>query len=605
MENWTTDYISPEEAPNLHCLFRVRAQRSPDAIAYRFFNSKQNTWIEYTWAQSLEQIEHWRRALSASGIKKNEAVGIMLKNCPEWIFIEQACMAEGIVSVPLYPNDRPDNVSYIINESEIRLILIEDMLQWKTLQAAQSDIIEAPIVISLSEIKPKKNPVLSLISAANWLQSAQEQPLEDIYNNISIESLATIVYTSGTTGRPKGVMLSHQNILYNAYYGIQSVTVYAQDLFLSFLPLSHTLERTVGYYIPVMTGATVAFSRSIPQLAEDLLTIKPTVLISVPRIYERVYGKIIGQIEDKPAIAQKLFALTEKIGWEKYEHEQGRRPTSWRLLLWPILNKLVAKKVMDKLGGRLRFSISGGAPLPEAVGKLFIAFGLRVLQGYGLTESSPIISVNRLESDQPASIGIALPEVNVRLGDNQELQTHSKCVMLGYWKNEQASKETFTDDGWLKTGDLARIDGEHIYITGRIKEILVLSNGEKVPPVDMEIAITLDPLFEQAMVIGEGRPYLSAVVVLEKTHWENLAKTLELNADDPASLKNAKVKSIVQNRISRCLSDFPGYAQVRQVTLSLEVWTDENFFLTAAMKVRRKVLMEHFHDDIINMYKNH
>ncbi len=605
MTEWTTDFITPESAQNLHNLFRIRTERSPSSIAYRYFDGNKSEWCEYTWQQSLDHIEQWRASLIHSGITKGDSVGIMLRNCPEWIFLEQACMAEGIISVPLYPNDRADNVSYITNEAEIKLILIEDQVQWNTLQQAQGDFKKTPSVISISKINHAEDSAIKCTCAEQWLKEAASTKTTDTYKNIDPRSLATIVYTSGTTGRPKGVMLSHWNILNNAYSGINSVTVYHQDLFLSFLPLSHTLERTVGYYIPVMTGATVAFSRSIQLLAEDLLQIKPTILISVPRIYERVYGKIINQVADKSPIAKKLFQWTEQIGWEVYEHNQGNRGASWRMIFWPILNALVAKKVLAKLGGRLRFSISGGAPLPGKISHLFIAFGLRILQGYGLTETSPIISVNKLDNDKPSSIGIPLHGVDVRIAKNKELQTKSESVMLGYWKNEAATKEIFTDDGWLKSGDLARMEGDHLYITGRIKEILVLSNGEKIPPVDMEIAICIDPLFEQSIVIGEGKPFLTAVIVLDKEQWIPVAESFGLNPEDESSLTNSQLRNYVVKKVADCLSDFPGYAQIRQITLSLEPWTDDNFFLTAAMKMRRKTLLEYFEDDINHMYKGH
>jgi len=604
MENKNVDYINISKAKTLHELFLIRASRNPNAIAYRYFDHPSNSWLEYSWHQSLEQIKRYRSALLSSGLKKGQSVGLMLRNCPEWVFIEQACMAQGIISVPLYPNDRPDNVAHIINEAEIQLILIENQEQWSTLTAASKDLVSPPEVICLKNID-KQEGNMHCRYYDNWLTQHDNQVLDETYKNINSNELATIVYTSGTTGRPKGVMLSHWNILSNANAGIHAVTIYREDLFLSFLPLSHTLERTVGYYIPMMCGATVAFSRSVPQLAEDLLTIKPTVLISVPRIFERVYGKIQIQLESKSPIARKLFQLTESIGWERFEYIQGRGNHSWQLLFWPLLNKIVAQKLLDKLGGRLRFAISGGAPLPDTIAHLFISFGLPILQGYGLTETSPVISVNTLEDNIPSSIGPPLPGIEVRVDDKMELQTKSDSVMLGYWKNEQASQEMFTEDGWLKTGDLAKIENEHIYITGRLKEILVLSNGEKVPPVDMEIAICLDPLFEQAIVIGEARPFLTAIVTLDPDQWKKLAKGFSLDPKQAKSLQDNRVKSKVLNKVCGCLNKFPGYAQIRQITLSTELWTDENHLLTPSLKIRRQVILKRFEKEIDNMYDGH
>lgn len=604
MEHSNQDYISIEDAKNLHGLFQIRANRNPGDIAYRYFDHQTNRWQAYSWQQALEQINRFRSALLGTGLQKGQSVGVMLKNCPEWIFLEQACMAQGIISVPLYPNDRPDNVSHIINEAEIKLILIENQDQWRTLKSAHNDLDSPPSVICLKNMNEQEGN-LRCSYYENWLAQHKNQSLNEAYKNIRSDELATIVYTSGTTGRPKGVMLSHWNILSDANAGIHAVTIFREDLFLSFLPLSHTLERTVGYYIPVMCGATVAFSRSVSQLAEDLLTIKPTVLISVPRIFERVYGKIQIQLESKSPIARKLFQLTESIGWERFEYLQGRSNNSWRLIFWPLLNKLVAQKLLDKLGGRLRFAISGGAPLPDTIAHLFISFGLPILQGYGLTETSPVISVNTLEDNIPSSIGPPLPGIEVRLDEKMELQTKSDCVMLGYWKNEKATNEIFTEDGWLKTGDLAKIENKHIYITGRLKEILVLSNGEKIPPVDMEIAICLDPLIEQAIIIGEAKPFLTAIVVLDPDQWKKLAKRLSLDPKQPESLQDHRVKSKVLSKVCGCLNNFPGYAQVRQVTLSIEPWTDENQLLTPSLKIRRNVILKHFENEIESMYGGH
>jgi len=604
MELISEDYINIDEANTLHGLFQIRVNRNPDATAYRYFHHQSNSWRKYSWRQALDQINRYRSALLGIGLKKGQSVGIMLRNCPEWIFIEQACMAEGLISVPLYPNDRADNVAHIINEAEIQLILIENQEQWVTLKNANNDLNSPPIVICLKDMN-EQNEKLHCSYYNDWLIEHENFALDDSYKSFDTNELATIVYTSGTTGRPKGVMLSHRNILSDANAGIHSVRIYKDDLFLSFLPLSHTLERTVGYYIPVMCGATVAFSRSVPQLAEDLLTIKPTVLISVPRIFERVYGKIQIQLESKSPIARKLFQLTESIGWERFEYIQGRGKKSWRFLFWPLLNKVVAKKLLDKLGGRLRFAISGGAPLPDTIAHLFISFGLPILQGYGLTETSPVISVNTLEDNIPSSIGTPLPGIDVRLDNKMELQTKSDCVMSGYWKNQQATKEMFTEDGWLKTGDLAKIENNHIYITGRLKEILVLSNGEKVPPVDMEIAICLHSLFEQAIVIGESKPFLTAIAVLDPDQWKKLAKSFSLDPDQPESLEDNRVKSKVLSELCSCLDHFPGYTQVRQLTLSIEPWTDENHLLTPSLKIRRKVILEHFEDEINKMYEGH
>lgn len=592
------DIILDDRVNTLHALFAERVKRSPGKTAFTHYEKSQHQWCSYTWNDMDQRISQWQKALARSGLGSNDKIAIMMRNCPEWVIFEQAGLRTGAVIVPLYPNDRPDNLAHIINQAEVKVVLLEGQAQYDALMLACEHFDHKPMIVCLDHIKGKDSLPLTWVNT--WLAAAENDEPPVVHNSHA-DDLATIVYTSGTTGLPKGVMLSHQNILFNARSGVSAQMVFTTDLFLSFLPLSHTLERTVGLYIPVLAGATIAFCRSIPQLAEDLQIIRPTVIISVPRIFEKVYTKISTQLEDKSPLARKLFHAAVQVGWQKFEVDQGRASASLSIYTWPLLKKLVADKVMEKLGGRMRFAICGGAPLTETIAQTFIGLGLPVLQGYGLTECSPVISVNIMEDNRPASIGKPLNGVEVRLADDSELETRSPCVMLGYWKNENATKECITEDGWLKTGDLATIEDNYIYITGRKKEILVLSNGEKIPPADVEMAITLDPLFEQAMVIGEQRPFLTAVVVLSQEGWEKFSKQLGVPSEE-SSLQKREVKAAVLERIAKCMHQFPGYAQVRGVHLSLQTWSDENGLLTASLKMRRGPLMEHYADAIEAMY---
>jgi long-chain acyl-CoA synthetase len=430
---------------------------------------------------------------------------------------------------------------------------------------------------------------------------------ELIAHEIDPDALATIVYTSGTTGRPKGVMLSHTNILSNTEASSRCADLYTDDLLLSFLPLSHMFERTGGYYLPMMGGAAVAYSRSIQLLADDLAAVKPTVLMSVPRIYERVYARIQGQLKGKSPFARRLFRLAIDVGWQRFERRQGRAPWNWRLLLWPLLERLVARKILERLGGRMRIAICGGAALPPGVARLFIGLGLDVLQGYGLTESSPVIAVNRVDDNVPASIGRPLPGVEVEIGDNDELLARGPNVMLGYWNNAQATAAVLDAEGWLHTGDKARFDeAGHLYIVGRIKDIIVMGNGEKVPPNDMEQAIALDPIFEQVMVIGEGRPFLSALVVLSREHAGDLLQHCGHSVKQLGdAVRDPCVEKAVLRRIAEQVREFPGYARVRQVVISETIWSVDNGLLTPTLKMKRQQIEGRFEQDIERLYKRH
>jgi long-chain acyl-CoA synthetase len=595
-----TDYISAEQAGTLYGLFRERLSRSPDHIAYQSYSSETKDWVGTTWQEVGHHVARWQAALANEDLQPGDRVALNLRNCREWVFFDQAAMGLGLVVVPLYPDDRPDNVAYILQDADVKCLFLQNANQWKRLQPSLNDNHRLNCII----IQHKDDDALdtTAVYMQDWLPSGTSE-LRDW--DADPHQLASIIYTSGTTGRPKGVMLSHHNMLSVAAGSLQYFDILPADLFLSFLPLSHTLERTAGYYLPIMAGASVAYSRGIPQLADDIRLVRPTILIAVPRIFERIYTRLQAQLADKGMLSRLLFKANVNIGWAHFHYRQGRQ--SWRpgFLLLPLLNKLVASKVLQRMGGRLRLAVSGGAPLPEQASRLFIGLGLNLLQGYGLTETSPVVSVNEPDNNAPASVGRAIPGVAVKVGDNDELLVRGPGNMLGYWNNHKATAQSIDAEGWLHTGDQARIaDSGHIFITGRIKDILVLSNGEKVPPADIENTIQSDETFEQAMVIGEGESYLSALLVLNSDKWFSLARELELDAMDNASLSNKKLQQYVIQKLRSLLHDFPAYAKIRRVSLTLEPWTIDNGLLTPTMKVKRAKVLEHHQDDIKKLYQS-
>jgi long-chain acyl-CoA synthetase len=329
-------------------------------------------------------------------------------------------------------------------------------------------------------------------------------------------------------------------------------------------------------------------------------------LISVPRIYERVYGAIKQKLAEGPAARRKLFEAAVAVGWARFQHQQGRGPWKPGFLLWPVLKKLVASKVMARLGGRLRAATCGGAALSPEIAQLFIGLGLPVIQGYGLTETSPVVSTNRIEDNIPASIGKPIPGVQVKIGDKDALLVKGPNVMLGYWNNPEATKAMFTADGWLNSGDTARIDDTgHIYITGRLKEIIVMSNGEKVPPADMEAAIQRDQLFEQVMVLGEGKPFLTVFVVLNRDQWAKVAPAHGLDPNSESAMRSQQAEKVVLERIERQIKTFPGYAQVHRAAILTQPWTIENDMLTPTMKLKREKVVQAHQTDYEKLYEGH
>lgn len=593
--------ITPEKAITLHGLLIERVKLTPDAEAYRHFDNTANAWVSFTWLQVRDEVARWQSALLKEQLDAGDRIAVMMRNCPQWIFFDQAAMSLGLVVVPLYTVDRADNIAYIVNDSNIKVLLFETSEQWAELRAVRDQMKSVQRFISLDKIV--QNIDSRLQNAETWLPASahlQETALSDP------NQLATIVYTSGTTGKPKGVMLSHGNILINAYSCLDVFVLKTDDLLLSFLPLSHAFERTLGYYLTVMTGATVAFARSISLLSEDLQTIKPTLLISVPRIYERIYAAINTKLDEGSPLRKKLFYFAVDVGWARFLYQQRRGTWHPNFMLWPLLDKLVARKLLQRLGGRLRTAMSGGAALSPEISRVFVALGLPIIQGYGLSETSPVISGNHPDNNYPETVGVPLRGVQVRLGESNALLVKGPNVMMGYWNNPEATRAVLDDEGWFNTGDIASISKSgHISITGRVKEIIVMSNGEKLPPADIELAITRDNLFDQVMVLGEARSYMVAVAVVNPDVWKQFAKEIGVRPDMPESLKDTRVEQQALKRIAAQLKEFPGYARIHRVLLQSEPWTIENGIMTPTLKMKRNRVASHFENEIKQLYEGH
>ena len=595
----TIDIISCHQAVTLDGLLRERVRRTPDAVAYQEYDAALGEWGQTTWRETYAEVGRWQAALRGEGLEPGDRVGVMVPNGRAWVCFEQAALGLGLVVVPLYCHDRAGNIAHVLGDANVRALLLEDEGMWGEIKEHDHRLDEIECVISLAA--PYGTNDDSVRAAQEWLPETGG----DVVHGSDGSALATIVYSSGTGGPPKGIMLSHDNILSNTWCGLQGIPVYREDLFLSFLPLSHMLERTVGYYVPMMAGARVAFSRSISELANDLGTIRPTVLVSVPRIYERAYERMADRLSESPFLTRRLFDWAVAVGWTVFQRGQGR--CGWRphLLLWPLLRRLVARKVVNGFGGRLRIAITGGAAMPEAVARTFLALGIAILQGYGLTEASPIVSVNTPEDNEPASVGPILQDMEVRIGEDEEILVRGPSIMMGYWQNEEATHEALEAEGWLHSGDKGRIEENHLYIIGRIKDIIVLDTGEKISPTDMEQAICLDPLIDQALVIGDGHPYLIVLAVLDAKARAQAGVEAGME-DGPGAPRNMTPEDapevMILGRIERQLQDFPGYARVRRALIADEPWTVDNDLMTATLKRKRGKIIDLYQDRIEAIY---
>jgi long-chain acyl-CoA synthetase len=538
---------------NIAQLF-ARHQGTPDHALYRHFEG--DAWADVGVAEIARRIGRWQAAFRREGLAPGERVALCARNGINWVAIDQAALGLGLVVVPLYVDDNPDNVAWCVDHATARLLIVESsQIAANLVNLADAQYRLPPIVV----LNPDDGERLA--TAATFLPATGD---DVVVRDLPDDTLATICFTSGTSGRPKGVMLSHGNILANVEQCRLTGMARTDDLFLSILPLSHMFERTGGYYLPLALGAKVAYCRGIAQIADDLVSQAPTVMFAVPRIFERFHARIEQALAAAP-FKRKLFAECVARG---YRVATGKG--SWLdHLVAPVLRRIVGAPVLARLGGRLRLAVVGGAALDPELARTFIGLGLPMLQGYGMTEASPVISVNRDDDNVPESVGPPLPGVEVRLAENNELLARGANIMLGYWRNPEASRAALMDGGWLRTGDIAEIKDGKIYIRGRAKDILVLSNGEKLPPQDVEFAILRDPIFEQVMLVGEGRPYPVLLAVSKET---DEAKLLE--------------------RANAQLKHFPGWVRVRRVIRLSEPWSVDNGLLTPTLKLKRPLLTQ-------------
>ena len=610
---------TPTNIASVHTLPQLlayRAASTPDAEAYRAFDSATQTWTSLTWAQTAERVGTWAQALAAMQLPAAARVAILLPNGLNTMCADQATLATGCVPVPLHAIDNPGSIAYILADCEASMLFVSQVEQWEKIEAVGTAFPALRAVVITDDAAalsatPASGGGPAVGSLAQWLAGAAHAGSAPAPAAPAAGDLAAIVYTSGTTGKPKGVMLTHHNVVSDVKAVLERIAPTVDDVFLSFLPLSHTFERTGGYYLPIAAGSCVAYARSVAQLSDDLKTVRPTVLVSVPRIYERIHAKLLEKLSPTPWKMQ-LYEAAQNKGWARFCESQnlsapvpdaGSRAAGWMAALpWPVLQALVAQPLLAQFGGRVRVVVSGGAPLSPTIAKCFLGLGLPLIQGYGMTETSPVVSVNSLHDNDPACVGKALPGVEVRIGDNRELQVRGPIVMKGYWKRPEDTAKILNADGWLGTGDQAEIVNGRIYIKGRIKEIIVTSTGEKIPPGDLELALLADPLLEQAFVVGENRPFIACVAVLKRDEWQRLAADLGLSPQDADSLNHPSVHRAVLARIEKNTASFARYAVPRAVHLTLTPWTIENTFMTPTLKLKRNNLMTFFEQAIEGMY---
>ncbi len=568
-------------------MFLWRARRSASKPALWFKRGGRYQFID--WKEFESGVQQVALALYQWGVKKGDRIAILSENRPEWAFADLGILSLGAASVPIYPTSSVKECHYILEHAEVSLLFVSTPEQ---LQKVRPLLDQGKLKVVIG-FDLEQSPSPKLLSFRDCLEVGRRSHLnngslyEQLSREVSREDLATLIYTSGTTGPPKGVMLTHGNFLSNCEAASQVLCLNEGERSLSFLPLSHVFERMAGYYFMVQQGASIAYAESIETVPEDLLLVRPTVAAGVPRLFEKMHARILERVKASPPLKQKLFYWALKV---------GQRSLLARLL---VFNKL--KK---KLGGRIRFFISGGAPLAKELGEFFYSAGVLILEGYGLTETSPVISVNRPESFKFGTVGLPLAGVEIQIASDGEILTRGPHVMKGYFRNEEATREAIRD-GWFYTGDIGQIDADgFLIITARKKDLIKTSGGKNISPQNIENEILGDPLFSQVVVLGDRRPYLVALVVPNRTELEHWAQGEGLEALSwEELLANRSAIQMIDERLRAKMKDFASYEQIKYFHLLPKELSQESGELTPTLKVKRRVVMERYASVLEALYE--
>lgn len=589
-------------------LFLWRSSQSPELPALWF--KREGFYQFISWREFSERVKAVALALDFLGVGRGERIGILSENRPEWAFADLGILSLGAVTVPIYPTSSVKECHYVLTHAETSLLFVSNNEQFEKVLPWLKEK-KPPVVVTFDRFDRKGGKVHGVMDFEDILERGRRFNLnnsnlyEERTRRVSREDLATLIYTSGTTGPPKGVMLTHGNFLSNCEGGLEALPIEEGERSLSFLPLSHVFERMAGYYFMMLSGASIAYAESMQTVPENLLEVRPTVAAAVPRLYEKMVARILETVQAGPRGKQRLFHWAIKIGALAGVFRSKRRRLPLLLgLQFALARRLVFDKIKKKLGGRIRFFISGGAPLAKELAEFFYSAGVLILEGYGLTETSPVISVNRLDRFKFGTVGLPLSNVEVKIASDGEILTRGPHVMKGYFKNPEATAEVL-QDGWFHTGDLGEIDADgFLKITGRKKDIIVTAGGKNVSPQNIEQEILSDSLFSQAVVIGDRRPYLVALLVPNRSELERLAHDGGIQEENwEGLLKNPALRGIVDKRFQVRMKDFAPYEQVKYFDLLPQELTQASGELTPTLKVKRRVVTERYQSEIEALYR--
>jgi long-chain acyl-CoA synthetase len=575
---------------------------SKPALAHK---PKGGTYQDISYTELGESVDAFSKGLTALGVQKDDRVALLSENRPEWTITDFGSLKAGAVTVPMFSTLTAAQVGYILKDSGSKIICVSTSRQLEKVTAIRDEVPTLEQIIVFDRIEGECPEGVIQFEAVCELDGDGQGIGVRNPSYASEDDIATIIYTSGTTGAPKGVMLTHANFISNLQACKSLIDISDADVLLSFLPLSHVFERLGGHYLPLISGAKVAYAESTFTVAQNMREVAPTVMLSVPRLYETMHDRILRAVQEGSSLKQKIFHWGVSVGSSVSSAiQKGKKPSAILQLQQNIADKLVFAKLKAATGGRLRFFVSGGAALPQSIAEFFHAAGILILEGYGLTETSPVISMNHPAQWKFGSVGVPVPGVEVQIAEDGEILTRGPHVMKGYFNNESATAEVIDGEGWFHTGDIGIIDEDgFVKITDRKKNIIVLSNGKNVAPQPIESVLVQSPFINQIMLVGNERKNLAALIVpnfdaLKAWGAENNVATDEL----ATLLETREVQQFIQGEIRSRLTDFADFEQVRRFTLLDKEFSQEADEMTPTLKLKRNVIIARYGEAIEEMY---
>lgn len=574
-----------------------------------YFEKINNKWINLTYKEVGRQVANFASGLKSLGVKKEDKVAILSHNNPRWAMSDYAIAGLGATSVTVYPTLIAHQIKYIIEDSDTVFIIAQNQEQTDKILTFFDNNSNLKGIIRMDDVSDPEHNI--------WSYSEVQTLGEDFIKTsgfsfsesvklLNESEILTLIYTSGTTGNPKGVMLSHRNLVSNVISAHNAMEINSEDVLLSFLPLSHSFERMTGHYSGFSNGATTYYAESIETVAADMGDVSPTLMVAVPRLYEKIHAKILAKVEKDSALKQKIFWWAIGVGQKASKYlTRNNKPSGLLGFKYKIADKLVYSKLKERVGGRMRFFISGGAPLSKEVGEFFMSAGLPIIEGYGLTETSPVITCNRVELIKFGTVGKAIDGVEVKIASDGEILCRGDNVMMGYYKNNESTKESIDSEGWFHTGDIGEFDEDnYLKITDRKKNILVTSGGKNIAPAPLEIALTGNKYIEQCLVIGDQHEFISALIVPDFETLEEWAQLTGIPWDNKEDLiKDKKVLHLFDEVVKKVMVNFSHFEQIKKFILISNGWTIESGEMTPKLSIKRKVVEKNCSALIDDLYQ--